>query len=84
MKTFHEAVRLKNKLLVEPLQGRAVDMWRKSSDGGVVLMERIKPRAGDQMSKILNLRSSENTLLQVEGVEAAEVENTVEVKLMIL
>ena len=37
------------------------------------------------MSKILNMRSSKNTLLQVDGeaIEAAEVEDTVEVKLMI-
>ena len=75
-----------NKLPVEvnhpkkPLQGWVVGGWRKSSDGGEMLMERSRSRAGDQMSKILNLRSSENTLLQVDGeaVEAAEV------KLMIL
>ena len=38
------------------------------------------------MSKLLNLRSSKNTLLQVDGeaLEAAEVEDMVEVKLMIL
>ena len=34
------------------------------------------------MSKILNLRSSKNTLLQIDGeaVEAAEVEDAAEVK----
>ena len=43
-------------------------------------------RAGDQMSKILNLRSSKITLLQVDGeaMEAAEVADMAEVKLMIL
>ena len=48
-------------------------------------MERSRSRAGDQMFKILNLRNSENTLLQVDGeaVEAAEVKDTPEVKLMI-
>ena len=37
------------------------------------------------MPKILNLRSSKNTLLQVDGeaMEAAEVEDTAVVKLMI-
>ena len=49
-------------------------------------MERSRSRAGDQISKILNLRTSKNTLLQVDGeaVEAAEVKDTVDVKLMIL
>ena len=43
-----------------------------------MLVERSRSRAGDQMSKILNLRSSKNTLLQVdvEAVEVAEVEDT--------
>ena len=58
-----------NKLPVEvphpqkPLQGWAVGGWQKSSDGGEVLMERSRSRAGDQMSNKLNLRSSQNTLL---------------------
>ena len=79
-----------NKLPVEvnhpkkPLQGSEVGGWQKSSDGGEVLMERSRSRAGDEKSKILKLRSSENTLLQVEDVKAAEVEDTVELKLLIL
>ena len=49
-------------------------------------MERSRSRAGDLMSKILNLRSSKNTFLQVDGetMEAAEVKDTAEVKLKIL
>ena len=39
----------------------------ESSDGREMLIERSRYRAGDQKSKILNLRSSENTLLQVDG-----------------
>ena len=40
-----------------------------------MLVERSRSRAGDQMSKILNLRSSVNALLQVDGEaeEGAEV-----------
>ena len=72
-----------NKLPVEvnhpkkPLQGWAGGGWWKSSDGGEMLMGRSRSRAGDQIFKILNLRSSENTLLQVDGdaVEATEVED---------
>ena len=80
-----------NKLPVEvnhpkkPLEGWAVGRWWKSSDGGKMLMESSRSRAGDQMFKILNLRSSKNTLLQVDGeaVEAAEVKDVAAVKLMI-
>ena len=70
----------------EPLQGRAICGWLKNSDGREVHVERSRSRAGDQISKILNLRTSKNTLLQVDGeaVEAAEVKDTVDVKLMIL
>ena len=45
-----------NKFLVEvyhpqqPLQGRVVSRWWESSDGREVLVERNRPRAGDQMS----------------------------------
>ena len=70
----------------KPMQGWVVGGWRKSSDGREMLMERSRSRAGDQMSKILNLRSIKITLHQVDGeaMEVAEVEDTAEMKLMIL
>ena len=69
----------------EPLQGGAVSGWRKSRDGRDILVERSRPRAGDGMTKIFNLRGSENKLLLVDGEakEGAEVKHTAEVQLMI-
>ena len=48
-----------------------------SSDCGDVLMERSISTAGERMHKLINMRSSKNTLLKVDGeaVEAAEVKN---------
>ena len=65
----------------ELLQGGAVGEWWKNSDREDLLMERSRIRVGDWMSKILNLRSIQNTLLQVDGeaMEAAEVKGGGEV-----
>ena len=40
-----------------------------------MLVERSRPRAGDRVTKVFNLRGSEDTLLQIDGeaVEVAEV-----------
>ena len=67
------------------MQSRVDGGGRKSRDGGDMLVERSRPRAGDRVTKIFNLRSSECTLFQFdcEAVEAAEVKDTAEVKLMI-
>ena len=62
---------------------------RSAGGGKAVMAETCLWRRADSeletMSKILNLRSSKNTLLQVNGVamEAVEVEDTAEVKLLI-
>ena len=47
-----------------------------------MLMERSRPGARDGTSKILILRTSKNTLLQVDGeaLEAAEVKEVAEVE----
>ena len=66
----------------EPLQGWAISRWQKSSKGRDMLMERSRPGARDGTSKILILRTSKNTLLQVDGeaLEAAEVKEVAEVE----
>ena len=66
------------------MKGGAVGMCREAGDGGDVLAEGGGARAGDGVAQILNCRSSEGTLLQVDGeaLEAAEVKHTAEMLLM--
>ena len=65
----------------EPLQGWAVGGWRKSSDGGDVLKERSRSRAGDWR---LNVQSTQpEKQVDSEAEKVAEIKDTVEVKLMI-
>ena len=68
----------------EPLQGRTVSRQRKGGDGGHMLVKRRRTRAGDGMAKVLDLGSSKCALLQVDGeaIEAADVKDLAEVKLM--
>ena len=67
------------------LQGWVVGRWRKSSDGGRHTYGEEQTQSWRLNVQDTQLRSSKNTLLQVDGeaVEEADVENMAEVKLMI-
>ena len=66
------------------LKGGAVGRFREAGDGGEVLAEGGGAGTGDGVAQILNSRSSEGKLLQVdvEAMEVAEVEHTAEMLLM--
>ena len=66
------------------MKGRAVGRCREAGDGRDMLAEGRRARAGDEVSQVLNLRSSKGTLLQVDGeaLEVAEVKHTMEMLLM--
>ena len=66
------------------LKGGVVGRCREGRDGGDMLVERSRDKAGDGVAKILDVRSSKGTLLQVDGeaVEAAEVKDMSEMLLV--